>query len=179
MRRAALLLAAVLCAAAALRAQTPEDFNFKTDGTALTWQRVFEARDTCAVGVFLQNLHGQKDCSDVLSEVPGVISLGLHFRPVAAAEALGYERSRLPAYITAGDYFARATIQLKPDRYRVTVEGIHMILPGFGDTKVEVFAVKRDGSWQPKFTPAPAAIIDAYLGGIFSGLDVMELGDDW
>jgi hypothetical protein len=177
MRRALLVLAAVL-GCVALGAQSPEDYHFLTDGETVSWQRVFQAADSCAAGVFLQNLHARKDCVDVLSEVPGVISMDLRFRPVAVAEDLGYDRPRLPAYITAGDYSAHATIQLKPDRYRVTVEGVRMVLPGFGDTRLEVFALKR-GGWASKFTPAPADIIDAYLGGLFDGLDVISLDDEW
>lgn len=177
MRRALLILAALLGCVPAL-AQSPEDCHFLTDGETISWQRVFQAADSCAAGVFLQNLHARKDCADVLSEVPGIISLDLRFRPVAVAEGLGYERAWLPAYITAGDYSAHATIQLKPDRYRVTVEGIRMVLPGFGDTRLEVFALKR-GRWAPKFTPAPADIIDTYLGGLFEGLDVILLDDEW
>lgn len=176
MRRAVFLALAILGSLSAL-AQSPADYNFQTDGEAVRWQRVFQAADTVRAEVILQNLHARRNCDNVLSEVPGVISFDLAFEPVAVAEDLGYSRPSLPAYITAGKYTAYVTVQIKPDRYRVTVENIRMVLPGFGDTRLEVFAIRR-GDWQRRFTPAPAAIIDYYLGREFEGLEKLMLDDD-
>lgn len=177
MRRVALLVLAMAAGLSAL-AQSPADYNFQTDGETVRWQRVFQAADTVRAGVVLQNLHARRNCDSILSEVPGVISFDIAFEPVRVAEDIGYSRPSLPAYITAGKYTAYVTVQIKPDRYRVTVENIRMVLPGFGDTRLEVFALRR-GEWQQRFTPAPADIIDYYLGSEFAGLEKMELGDDW
>lgn len=161
-------------------AQRPEDLNFVTDGSSVKWQRVYMAQDSCSVGIFLQNIHARRNCRNVLTEVPGVISFDLAFEPVVVAKDLGYSRNDLPAYITAGKYSAYVTIQLKPDRYRVTVENIWMDLPGFGNTRLEVFAIKR-GEFQRKFAPGAAEIIDGYLGLEFDNLDILklDLDDDW
>lgn len=178
MRRAALILAGLILAGVGLRAQTPEDYHFATDGEVVRWQMIYQAADSCRAAVILSNIKTDARVEDVVSEVDGVVSFVFRFRPAQVIEELGYSRPLMPAYITAGDYTARVTVQVKPDRYRVTAEGIRMILPGFGDTRLEVFALRR-GAWAPRFTPAPADILDYYLGSTFSGLDILRLDDEW
>ncbi len=161
------------------KGQEPEKYHFVTDGQSVRWQCVFETVDTCRAGAFLYNLHAAGNCHDILSDIPGLISFEIAFEPAAVIEELEYNRPLMPAYITAGKYTAFVTIQLKPNRYRVTVENIHMVLPGFGDTRLEVFALKR-GAWDAKFTPAPADILDYYMGSQFSNLEIIEIEkEEW
>lgn len=178
MRRAALILAGLILAGIGLRAQTPKDYNFSTDGTTITWQRVFQASDTCIVAVIRQNLAARGFAKDIAEDVPGTISMEIAFRAFDTMEEIGYSRFDLPLYAGSGHFTAHAVLQVKPDRYRVTVTGWEVFVRNIGTVRLEGSALRR-GAFHKNFYPGAADVIDYHLGTLFGGLDIPALDDEW
>lgn len=72
-----------------------------------------------------------------------------------------------PIYIANGMLEAHAIVQVKEGRYRVTVDGITTQIPRDKPTRLELYALRRNGEFKDGFFNAAAIILDNNLFSLF------------
>lgn len=169
-----IILALLLSLSAA--AQTPQDYHFKINQGRLIWQRVFPAADSCRVDVFVQNLL-ELGCFKNIEVISGVISCEMS-DVMMNYKVSGYGRMELPIYLSNGAFSGHVTIQLKPDRYRVTLSRICETISRMGTSPLSDFALDN-GTFNEDFAVPAGHVFDYNMTALFFRLYMDLYGDEW
>lgn len=157
-------------------AQSPGSYNFRIENGALVWQKVYSTKDSCSIKAIINTLM-QRGFSRDITVLDGDISCEFRIRRLEY-KSLGYKHGQLQVYITNDEFTGFTTIQVKPDRYRVTVSRIRCHHPHYGTSGLEAFAV--DGKrFNTQFLERSAHVIDANLSALFDSLNNTLQNDDW
>lgn len=145
---------------------------------SIIWQKVYEGRmDQTEL---FRNLSGSGHFRDI-QETEDYVTC--YLRPVKMEfEPLGYRGGWLPIYLVNGRMTAFVTVQIKEDRYRVTVERMVFHLDRLGDTQLEPMALRENdpGQFKDSFRDnGPKNIINYNLGRIFDSLKQPRLSDEF
>lgn len=171
-----IIIALALLLSFAAAAQSAQDYHFKIHQGRLLWQRVFPAADSCRVEVFVQNLL-ELGCFQKIEVVSGIISCEMTGQ-MLNYKAPGYGRMELPLYVANGAFSGHVTIQLKPDRYRVTLSRICETSSAFGTSSLSDFAVDN-GAFKEDFAVPAGHVFDYNMTALFYRLSVEPYGDEW
>lgn len=147
--------------------------HLRIEAGSVIWQKVYDGRlDQTAL---FRNLSGAGYFLDII-ETEGYVTC--HIRPTRLVyDPLGFRKGILPLYIANGEMTAFVSIQIKEDRYRITVERI-----AFDGIPVEFFAVKdhHPGLFKDSFQEeGPMAILNYNLGLIFDSINKPRLTDEF
>lgn len=149
-----------------------QTYNFHTDGNKVYWQKVFESNTDI---VALLTNSGK---FDDIKEIDGVISCRLIPQQV---ELHGRSRGSMPGYLTMCTITAFARIQQKEGRYRVTVNEIIFItnttsgIINQGEHRnIEMFALKRDGTFKPMFLEPGAQVLNKMFTVLFTQQNTLD-----
>ena len=92
---------------------------------------------------------------------------------------LGYKRMSLPIYLTNDTYSGFVSVEIKPNRYRVTVARIITHNDKLGSGPLEDLATKEEGGFKSDFLQPAGRIIAYTLDKVFSGIQDNNINDDW
>ena len=160
---AILFISPLLCAA---------QENFYIDKGEIIWRRVFESAADLKT---IETNFRAKGCFRDFNSYDGLITAELYGLRLNI-EATGYKRMSLPIYIPSNSFSAFVIVQVKEDRYRVTVRRIYLE-DKLGVSSLTTFAVK-DGKIDDKFAGAPSDVINYNFFALFSDLGE-EVDNDW
>lgn len=150
----------------------------RIENGSVIWQKVYDGR-LDQTNLF-RNLSGAGYFLDII-ETEGYVTC--YLRPMNLEYTpLGYRHGLLPIYLSNGKMTAFVTIQIKEDRYRVTVERIIFNLDRQGDTSLEAMALKENNHSQFKDSfqeEGPMAILNYNLGLIFDSINKPRLTDEF
>lgn len=120
--------------------------NLKVQEDEIVWQKVYHKK--LSAETIISHLQNSGKVADI-AFCDDIISCNLIFTPFDYAAA-GFKRSNIPMYLGLYDFSAFIRVQVKSDRYRVTVSNIVMVqnqdtsLGEMGEKeKIETFAIKR------------------------------------
>ena len=149
--------------------------NFFVEGRGVKWQKVFKSElslEEIASAVQREKLFISKTQADS-------VFIGVLAGVSANVGGAGYSVAMVPVYVSSFYFNASFTIEMRPGRYRVTVEG-------FGLTNKENeyqhenfnFYATKNGMLKKSFTKKAAAVYDFTLSELF---DFKRLpgGSDW
>lgn len=170
MKRFLLLVLFLACVSA-----SAQDHCFLVENGAVKWQKVFQAEGVNVKDV-AYNLQTEGHFKDIESG-DGIVTCELRKLSLDYKGA-GFKRMSLPLYVVNDTYSGFVTVQLKEDRYRVTVDRIRCFNSHYGDGSLEDFAVGKEGALDPAFLKAAAAVLEYTFDGLFSGL-AKQVDDEW
>lgn len=151
-----------------------QDEAFSIDGSALIWRKVYDAATTAEL--VAHNLQASGHFYDIQAS-DGLVTAEMRGVQMLYKD-LGYKRMSLPLYVVNDTYSAFLTVQIKEDRYRVTLERISTHNVNYGAGLLDRFAI--DGAaLSPAFLDRPARIASYTFDALLSGLDKNSLDDEW
>ncbi len=138
----------------------------------LVWRKVYN--DTTDVKTVAYNLRaaGFKEI-EVGEDLVTAQFYGLYME----YESLGYKRMSLPIYINNNDFYGFVTVQIKEDRYRVTVDRVIARNRRLGNMTMNDIGLVK-GEIRDSFIGAESHIISNNFDRIFSKLSKKE-DDEW
>ena len=152
-----------------------QNCNFHSENGKVYWQKIYETETD------ISNLMINSGRFSDVVDFNGIISA--RYVPTRI-DLNGRGQMEVPIYIRDSEITFFVRIQQKEGRYRVTVDQVIFIqaldtqLSRKGDqTAIEVYALKRDGSFKGMFLNTAANILDEMLSSLFT--DTYSLGDDW
>lgn len=147
----------------AAQAQTPEDYHFYVDDQGVCWRQVYESpADSTAV---LDFIFGSGNFTDI-AEISSGISFIVTPRKIDT-RAGGFKAGSVAMYISNYTMTAHGLLQMKEDRYRVTVDRI--VFQAGPDTTLETYALNKRLEFKPVFVSMNAAkAIDYELTRLFT-----------
>ena len=173
-----LFVAASLIISATTFAQV-NNFSVSEDGKAY-WQKIYDV--ALAHDDLMNILVNDGNFADINDG--DVITFRLNRAEVDVTK-YGYTRMSVPMYVVNYDVSCFVTIQLKEDRYRVTVDNITLIrnlttrMGKEGEEEaLETWAVKK-GQLSSGFTKMPSAIYDQYFSDRFLFQTKSYIDDEW
>lgn len=154
--------------------------SFKVNQNDLIWQEIYTHSNT--VNEVINNIRMNNYLSDIRVN-NNTITCTIH--PIAMPfQELGYSRGGVPMYVVLNNFTGYATIQIKEDRFRVTVERMTLIsnsetisASSQGETIPLNFYSLRQGSINPQFLKKAGVIIDYMLDKIFTQKSLID--DNW
>ena len=155
-----------------LGAQTPEDYHFQLKEGRIIWQQVYESpADSTAV---LDFVFGSGNFSDI-AEISSGISVTIPPRRVDI-RAAGLKAGSVSMYIINYTFTAHGMMEIRPGRYRVTVDLIRF--QSQPDLPLEAYALDRRGEFKPVFLSMNAAqALDSELTRLFMIKETEK--EDW
>lgn len=151
-----------------------QEATFFVDDDALVWRKVYDGSTTSAIvsynlqaSGFFRNIQASDNL--VTAEMYGV---SLDYK------GKGYKQMSLPIYVVNNTFSGFVSVQIKENRYRVTVMRMLSHNQRLGTGPLETLAVK-DGVVDPKFLDPAGVIIDDTFDGLFSELDKNDMDDEW
>jgi hypothetical protein len=130
--------------------------NFTLDNGQLIWQKVYETTGGESLAIKLQET----------TEISGI--LNGKFTGKVNPQAIGVTFMQFPIYMR-DEFTASASIETKPDRYRVTVQNIQ-----FKDFSLSELMLNRRGEFK-NIADNQLPMIDKYLSDYFK----TETKSDW
>lgn len=146
-----------------LAAQTPEDYHFQVKEGKIIWQQVYESSvDSTA---FLDFIFGSGNFTNI-TEISNGISVAIPPRS-ADIRAAGFKAGSVSLYISNYTFTAHGLVELKPGKYRVTVDLI--MIQSQPDLPLEAYALNKRGEFKPIFISMNAAqVLDSELTRLFT-----------
>ncbi len=176
-----LTLMAILICGTAFAQKDPRSFSVTDDNTVI-WQKIFDT-DKGIEELYEDVINSGKLMDVVLLNdkiTAKLVKNSVNFK------ALGYNRGQVPMYIGTGDFSAFITIQVKDNRYRVTIQDIIVTINkniGLGergeDTHLEEYVLNKRGQFNSSFLYDAVRILEDY----FTSLCVFEsksyINNEW
>lgn len=151
-----------------------QDSPFSLDGESIIWRRVYDG--TTTAGLVSYNLQASGFFRNIQAS-DNLVTAEMHSVKMEFKE-LGYKNMSLPIYLVNDTFSGFVTVQIKEDRYRVTVMRIVTHNPRLGSGSLEDLALKN-GSIDPKFLDPAAIIMSHSFDGLFSELYKNTIDDEW
>ncbi len=177
-KRLILSILALLYVVASMNAQV-NNFGVSEDGMTY-WQRVYDI--PISHDEMLNIIINDGNFVDINDG--NVITFRL-IRGKLDVTDYGYSRGAVPMYVVNYDVSCFVTIQLKEDRYRVTVDNIALIrnlttrMGKEGEEEaLETWSVKN-GQLSSGFQKKPSEIYDKYFTNLFQFHNKTYIGEDW
>ena len=173
-----IVLVASLTIAATTFAQV-NNFSVAEDGKAY-WQKVYD------VAISHEDLLNiiVNDGNFVDINDGNVITFRMNPVEIDVTE-YGYTRMSVPMYVVNYNVSGLVTVQLKDDRYRVTVDNITLVrnlttrMGKEGEEEaIETWAVKK-GQLTSGFSKIPSAVYDQYFSNRFRFQNKSYIDDEW
>ena len=152
-----------------------QEKNFFIEEGAIKWQKVFQV-DSVNVKDVVHNLLAEGHFKEIESG-EGMVTCELRGLSLNYQD-LGFKRMSLPIYIPNDKFSGFVTVQVKNNRYRVTVDRIITANPRLGQGPLDGLALDKEGAFKPAFLGDPATIIDYNFDKLFSGL-AKPIDDEW
>ena len=159
-----------------------DESRFSTNGSAVTWQQVYQTPlDSASV---IDGLLGSGLFDSVILTKDGftcrIIPHEVDYR------GAGMKRGLVSMYLLEGEMEARAVVQIREGRYRVTVDGIVFTttvetpLSKAGErTKLELYALNGSGQFRRNFwNKGSSPVLDYDLLTTFE-LKEADTNEDW
>lgn len=168
-----LILSLCLALCLAMRAQTAENYHFSLRDGYVTWQMVYESPidSTSAINYLL----GSGNFADFV-EVSNGTSFSILPRRIDA-RADGLTTGSVAIYISSYPMIAHGLLEIKPGRYRVTVNRI--VFFSDPDTPIEAYALNKRLEFKQVFVTMNAArALDSEFTRLFT-IKKAEEEEDW
>ena len=151
--------------------------NFSAQGMNVIWRKVYTVDKNVSAKTLAYNMRMAGVFRDFFFE-DGLITCEM-VNVKALYQDLGYKGMSLPIYLTNGVFSGFVTVEYKPDRYRVTINRLVVGNKRLGDSDLEAYALKDDGSGIKDEFQDPAGKILAHTFDAFFSWLSNEIDDEW
>ena len=160
-----------------LLASAQDEALFSIDGNSLVWRKVYASETPLDTRAIVYNLRLSGLFKDIMFD-DGLVTCEITGLKMQYKE-LGYKRMSLPIYLSNDTFSGFVSVEIKPDRYRVTVARILRHNDKLGIVPLEDLATKEDGGFKSDFLQPAGRIIAFTLNKVFSALQDNNIGDAW
>lgn len=160
-----------------LLASAQDEALFSIDGNSLVWRKVYASETPLDTRVIMYNLRLSGLFKDIMFD-DGLVTCEMTGLKMQYKE-LGYKRMSLPIYLSNNTFSGFVSVEIKPDRYRVTVARILTHNDKLGIVPLEELATKEDGGFKSDFLQPAGRIIASTLDKVFIALQDNSINDEW
>ena len=158
-------------------ASAQDEALFSIDGNSLVWRKVYKSESQIDARSIVYNLRLTGLFKEIMLD-DGLVTCEMDGLSMQYKE-IGYKRMSLPIYVANDTFSGFVSVEIKPNRYRVTVARILTHNDKLGVNHLEDLATKDDGGFKSDFLQPAGRIIAFTFDKVFSSLQYNNIDDDW